>query len=513
MGMRLTEKRQNPWLKKLGRQVAIVIVVLIGNQLIVAQAVATASAKNQPTPSAQKPNILFLLSDDQLWSGLSVAMHPDYANSKSQVINTPHIARLAAQGMRFSRAYAPAPVCSPTRISLQTGKSPAQLNWTKAAPVITARDGLKLLPPSIDKNIQRSEVTVAELLRQQGYATAHYGKWHISGGGPAAHGYDESDGDTGNADAVPHAAPNPVDIFGMGQRAMDFMGRSRAAHKPFFIQMSYHALHHPENADPKLVQKYQRLLSNNDTKKAGRAALAEDLDRGVGLLMKRLDELGISDNTYVIYMSDNGSGGSKVLTGGKGNLWEGGVRVPLIVRGPNIAANSFNHQAVVGYDLLPTFYALAGGDQPLPVGVEGGSITHLLAGGSQPVLRAHSELVFHFPHYQSSTPHSVIYQGDYKLMHFYEDNSVKLFDLGRDIGESRDLSKQLPDLSNGLLAKLNARLASLNAGMPEINPAYDGVTEFDPKAHKGGKNKAGGKNANKPNKNSKKNKTAKQALR
>jgi arylsulfatase A-like enzyme len=259
-----------------------------------------------------QPNILFLLSDDQQWSGLSVAMHPDHAASRSQVIATPNVARLAAQGMRFSRAYAPAPVCSPTRISLQTGKSPAQLNWTKAAPVMTARDGLKLLPPTINRNISSNETTIGELLQQQGYATAHYGKWHIGGGGPAAHGYDQSDGDTGNEDAVPHTPPNPVDIFGMGRRAMDFMERSVAAQQPFFIQMSYHALHHPENADPKLVQKYQGLLakgeaSKGDSKKSGRAALAEDLDRGVGQLMAKLDALGISDNTYVIYMSDNGS--------------------------------------------------------------------------------------------------------------------------------------------------------------------------------------------------------------
>ena len=440
-----------------------------------------------------KPNILFLLSDDQSWSGLSVAMHPDHPTSKSKVIETPNIAQLASQGMIFSRAYAPAPVCSPTRISLQTGKSPAQLHWTKAAPVMTARDGLKLLPPTTDKNIAESEITIAELLKQQGYTTAHYGKWHIAGDGPNNHGYDESDGDTGNKDAIPHTPPNPVDIFGMGKRAMNFMERSVSAKKPFFIQMSYHALHHPENADPVLVKKYQSLMANDKgnakTKESGRAALAEDLDRGVGILMKKLDALGISKNTYVVYMSDNGSGGNKLLKGGKGSLWEGGIRVPLIIRGPGIKAGSIKNQAIVGYDLFPTFYHLAGGSQTLPNGVEGGNISPLLHGDIESITRPANNLVFHFPHYQGDTPHSVIYQDNFKLIYFYESNRSQLFDIEKDISETADLSLKKPELSENLLARLKGHLANINARMPAVNSDHDGVTEYDVKGRKKGKGK------------------------
>ena len=162
--------------------------------------------------AVDQPNFIFMLSDDQGWNGLSVPMHPDVAGSKGEIFRTPNLEKLAAQGMRFSSAYAPAPVCSPTRISVQTGKSPARLHWTKAAPAVPGR---KLIEPRLIKDLSKDEVTIGELLKRAGYATAHYGKWHISGGGPGAHGYDEHDGDTGNENAFKFTDPNPVDIFGM----------------------------------------------------------------------------------------------------------------------------------------------------------------------------------------------------------------------------------------------------------------------------------------------------------
>jgi arylsulfatase A-like enzyme len=307
--------------------------------------------------AAAPPNILFMLSDDQAWSGLSCQMHSDMPDSKNRIVQTPNIARLAEQGMRFSAAYAPAPVCSPTRISLQTGRNPAALGWTKAAP---AEMGHRLIEGDNRKSIRDDEVTIGQVLKSAGYATAHYGKWHLEGGGPEAHSYDESDGATGNQDAAPHLPPNPVDIFGMGSRAVDFMKRSQAAGKPFFIQMSYNALHYPENATPALVEKYRKLTSGRYDKEVGRAAIAEDLDRGVGELMSKLDAMGLSKNTIVIYMSDNGGSNRRTLNGGKGDVWEGGIRVPLIIRGPGIAANSWCHQRVVGYDFFPTFCRWAG---------------------------------------------------------------------------------------------------------------------------------------------------------
>ncbi len=311
--------------------------------------------------AAERPNIVLMLSDDQAWNGLSVPMHPDVAESRGRFMHTPNLEKLAAQGMRFSQAYAPAPVCSPTRISLQTGKSPAQLHWTKAAPPV---EGMKLIEPKLIKQLADKEVTIAELLREAGYATAHYGKWHIAGGGPGRHGYDEHDGDTGNENAFKFEDPNPVDIFGMAQRARAFMSRAKQQGQPFFIQLSWNALHASENASKQALAKYQSLMSGANDKAISTAAITEDLDRGVGQVLAAIDELDLAKTTYILYKSDNGAGGGgnggnpgkrAGLRGGKGGVWEGGLRVPLIVRGPGIVENSWCHVPVVGYDLFPTF--------------------------------------------------------------------------------------------------------------------------------------------------------------
>lgn len=434
----------------------------------------------------RQPNILFLLSDDQAWNGLSCAMHPDMPGSKNQYVQTPNIAKLASQGMRFSAAYSPASVCAPTRISLQTGKSPARCQWTKAAPSMTAEDGFRLIPPQNRRSIELEEVTIGELLQSAGYSTAHYGKWHIGGGGPESHGYDESDGNTGNRDAEPHVEPNPVDIFGMGKRAESFMEKNTKAGKPFFIQMSYHALHYPENATKSLVQKYRELIPRGNEKEIGRAAIAEDLDRGVGELLEKIDQLEIGDNTYVIYMSDNGSSTKNLLRGGKGGVWEGGIRVPLIIRGPGIAADSWCHERVVGYDFFPTWCKMAGVKQALPSGIEGGLIDHLLAGKTDQVKRPREELVFHFPHYQGDAPHTAMFLGNYKLLRFYEDNSLRLYNTS-DIAESKNLADQKPDVAKTMMEKMDGYLQLVNAQMPVPNSNYDPENPPGLKKKRGGK--------------------------
>ena len=443
--------------------------------------------------SADQPNILFLLSDDQSWNGLSCQMHPDIPGSAHRYIETPNIARLASEGRRFSAAYSPAPVCSPTRISLQTGKSPAQLNWTKAAPTMTAEDGFRLISPTINKRIPEEEVTIGEILQRAGYATALYGKWHLAGGGPESHGYHESDGETGNQDAAPFVEPNPVDIFGMGKRAAAFMKTSKDAGKPFFITCYYHALHYPQNATKALVEKYGQLNPKGNEKEIGRAAITEDLDGGIGLLLERLDKLGLRDNTYVVYMSDNGGGVRGLLQGGKGDVWEAGIRVPFIVRGPGIAPDSWCHERVVGFDLFNTFCELAGITEPLPENIEGGSITHLFEGGSTPVKRPSEELVFHFPHYQGDSPHTALFLGDYKLIRHYEDGSLKLFNISEDIGESRNLATTQPDIAANLESRMDAYLEKVNAQFPSPNPEFDPDNAPDIRGSNNKKKGGGGK--------------------
>jgi len=429
-------------------------------------------AADRNSGSAKRPNIVFMLSDDQAWNGLSVPMHPNVAGSKGEAFRTPNLEKLAAQGMRFSAAYAPSPVCSPTRISLQTGKSPAQLHWTKAAPAV---DGQKLIEPRLIKQLSTSEVTIGELLRGSGYATAHYGKWHIGGGGPAQHGYDESDGDTGNEHAYQFKDPNPVDIFGMASRAALFMEKNKKAGKPFFIQMSWNALHASENALKATLAKYEKLGSG---KNMTRAAITEDLDTGVGRLLKSIEDLGLAENTYVIYMADNGmgAGGRGPLSGGKGDVYEAGIRVPLIVRGPGVKPNSWCHTRVVGYDWFPTYCEWAGISRSnLPKGIEGGSIANLLLNDGQgKVTRSREGLFFHFPHYQSGeTPHSAVIFGDMKLIKHYEDNRLSLYDLSKDMRERNDLSKNLPNETTQLHKRLTDYLSSVNAQLPTINSRFD----------------------------------------
>ena len=432
--------------------------------------------------AADRPNIVFMMSDDQAWNGLSVPMHPDLDWSKSSIVETPNLEKLAAQGMRFTAAYAPASVCAPTRISLQTGKSPAAVHWTKASRSVTAVDGYKMIGPRNVRQIDRNETTIGELLRDAGYRTAHFGKWHINGGGPAAHGYDESDGDIGNEYAFQYRDPNPADIFGMAKRAAAFMEQSKKANKPFFIQMSWHALHAPQNALKTTLAKYaQRMNSSVDEKRVGSAAIAENLDTGVGMVIDAIDRLDLADNTFVIYMSDNGSGGGGGrrrgggLSGGKGSVWEGGIRSPFIIRGPGIPGNSWCHERIVGYDLFPTYCEWAGiASSKLPPQIEGGSIVNLLDDGKGLVKRPREEMVFHFPHYQSGDgPHSALFLGNYKLMKFYETERLALFDISADISEQNDLSTQQPQKVKELDGLLVKYLNDVDAQMAVSNPQYD----------------------------------------
>jgi arylsulfatase A-like enzyme len=461
---------------------------------------AALGADRGADPDADRPNIVFMLADDQGWNGLSVAMHPKVAASRGEIFQTPNLEKLAAEGMRFSSAYAPAPVCSPTRISLQTGKSPAQLHWTKAAP---PESGHRLLEPQLVKQIADDEATISEVLRKAGYATAHYGKWHIAGGGPGRHGYDEHDGDTGNEQAFQFTDPNPVDIFGMADRAGAFMAKNSKAGKPFFIQLSWNALHASENALKATLAKYERLTGSSGDKRTSTAAITEDLDTGVGRVLDAIDQLGLADTTYVISMSDNGSGGGGRrggLSGGKGSVWEGGVRVPLIVRGPGVAANSWCDVPVVGYDLFPTFCEWAKVPKAsLPQGLEGGSIAPLLAhDGRGEVQRPREELVFHFPHYQSgNTPHSAIRIGDLKLLTFYEDDSVKLFNLATDLGERNDLATTVPAEAARLRQRLERYLADVHAQLPTVNPRYDANAATAQPPARGGGGKGGMKRGKK----------------
>lgn len=438
--------------------------------------------------SADRPNIVLLISDDQAWYGTSVQMHPDIPNSKSDYYYTPRLEELAEQGMRFSSGYAPATVCAPTRASLQTGMSPAKNLWTKAAGTITVENNFSMIPMVHRRSLRDEEITIAEVLSEAGYTSAHYGKWHIDGGGPEANGYDEGDGNTSNEAAWPLDDPdNPLDVIGMSNRALDFMRRADEANTPFFVQISYYPLHEEDNASPETVARVEARERGTVHDSVLVSAITEDLDVGVGVIMDGLEELGLEDNTYLIYMGDNGHRdkdnpvGSNTLDseaplmGAKGNVSEGGIRVPFIIRGPGIDSESWSHVPVVGYDFFPTFaeWAEIESDQ-LPEGIEGGSLVALLEnGGAGEVVRANEGLVFHFPHYQAGSPQSSIRLGDYKLIKYYEGNRVALFDLSKDIGERNNLALQMPVKAAELEQRLDRYLASVNAQFPKVNLDFD----------------------------------------
>ncbi len=435
---------------------------------------------------AAGPNVVLILADDQGWTGSSVQMMPGRGDSRSDFYRTPSLERLAKAGMRFSDAYAPHPNCSPTRLAIQTGKSPAHLRMTdiigrNSGPFY---EGQKLIPPEHINAIPDREVTIGEFIKTHDpdYVTGHYGKWHLDGGGPGEHGYDFHDGATTNAEGST-PSPDPKRTPFVTARAIEFLERNRE--KPFFVQVSYFAVHLPIRAFGGSIARYEKADPGERHKHAGHAAMTDDLDAGVGMILDALDRLELSGDTYVIYTSDNGSyldwGADRVtsnrpLAGQKASTWEGGIRVPLIVRGPGVTPGVTSRVPVTGLDLFPTIRELLELFEPLPPGLEGGSFAGVLyEGGKGEVRRWRPELVWHFPHYQvdkGNAPMSSVRLGAWKLTKFYETGEVKLFDLRDDIGEEIDLSRKNPDKAKELEELLAAHLEAIDAPMAKPNPDW-----------------------------------------
>ncbi len=431
--------------------------------------------------SANKPNFVFIYADDMGWTGLSAAMDDKIIGSKSDFYDTPRLVKFASEGMRFSNAYSPAPMCTPSRASCLTGKSPAMLGVTSPGPAGGQPQKQRVIPPRHRNYMPADEITIAEILKRQNYVSAHFGKWHLSAGGPGEHGFDRHDGATGNGGPGAYVDPNPKDIFGVTNRANEFMAKQVAAQKPFYLQLSHYAVHGPYQALEKTKELFADQPAGDRHNDVTYAAMTKDLDASVGMVLDRIDELGISDNTYVVFMSDNGGGNPRnrsenaPLNKGKATLFEGGVRVPLIVRGPKIQANSFCRINVVGYDLFPTFCELASVGS-VPDNIEGVSLASILHGQAESFTRQPDEIIFHFPHYGQGprqAPQSSILAGNFKLIKQYDAGDLMLFDLAKDIGEANDLSKQLPEKTAELNDRLTAYLKRVNAQLPIENPNYD----------------------------------------
>jgi len=438
---------------------------------------------------SRSPNIVLILTDDQGWGATSVLMDKDVPASKSDFIKTPHLEKLADRGVIFSQAYAPHPNCSPTRYSIQTGKSPALLQMSD----IVGRhsgpffEGNRMIPPPHVNDIADEEITIAEWIKKHrpNYATAHFGKWHINGGGPEKHGYDASTGETSNREGETKD-PNPKRIFSITKTGNEWMEKQVAAKKPFFMQLSHYATHLSYQSRESTLDKAKARKPGERHNNALHAAMAEDLDTGVGMTLAKIKELGIEDNTYVIYIADNGTypvispgNVNGPLHGWKATTWEGAIRVPLIIAGPGIKHDRKKDMAV-GYDLFPTICDWLR-IKSLPEGIEGGSLAKLVSSDPHAdVVRPNDFLVFHFPHYQlqkGGQPSTSLHQGNYKLIKFWETGDYHLYDLSKDLDESENLAKVQSNRTVKMSQLLDQYLASIKAGIPTINTQFDPVKD------------------------------------
>lgn len=428
--------------------------------------------------SARPPNILFIMADDMGWSDLGC-----YGN---ELINTPHIDRVAAEGMRFTRAYA-MPVCTPTRVSIQSGKNTATLQIQHPNP--HNRPFAKLLTPRQYWRLPLEETTIAEALSTAGYRSYHTGKWG-SGRTRQDHGYapnpqQQLSGDYAEM-VYTFEAANPEKNLGTQVRqAAQFIQENQD--RPFFCMLSPVQVHTALEVRDDLVTKYSRRFA---TERSGihpiYAGMVEAFDDAVGIMLEVVDELGLADNTIVIVTSDNGGvenengyipGGwpEKVtnnwpLRSEKGTLYEGGIRIPLVFRWPGqIERNLVSDELVACYDFLPTFVDVADADLP-DTHLDGVSLLPVLTQGAT---IDRETLYWHYPRYHHSTPASAIIRGNLKLLHFYEDGRNELYNLAEDVGERFDLSESQPKLAADLKSDLDAWLISVNAAIPEPNPDFD----------------------------------------
>ncbi|MFZ5833025.1 MAG: sulfatase [Planctomycetota bacterium] len=459
-----------------------------------------------------RPNIVFILIDDMPWYGTSVRMDADNPGSAMAYIAMPNVEKLAEQGMVFRNARAAAGMCAPSRCSIQTGMMTARHLYSGNGGFGDKTDGtveylsrgkdatMPLLCPEPQGNIRHT--SIGEVLKTSGYATAHFGKWHLYGGGPANHGYDESDGDTDNKAFRPIdpatgektiTSEDPKLMFSITQRSVDFMERQARAGKPFFVQLSHYANHGQYQARKTTLEKYQNnpvfqkiAVKREQASSQLSAAMTEDLDTSIGRVLAKLDELGVADNTYVIFTSDNGhrdwNDGQEPLRGGKWWIWEGGLRVPLIVRGPGVPKGSRSAVNVVGYDWLPTFADLAGAAAHVPKDVDGVSLKPVLLGQPASESFVNRAIYFHYPHYRVSPPCSAIVAGDQKLLYFYEwpDNQF-FYDLNTDLGEQSNIATGRPEASRSLHRKMMDHLKAAGAYFPKPNANADPtIKKYDP---------------------------------
>ena len=447
-----------------------------------------------------KPNVIFILTDDLGWADLGCYGSTFY--------ETPNLDRLAKEGMRFTDGYAACNVCSPTRAAIMTGKYPARLritDWLTGRPDLPDQ---KLCRPKFQMFLPLSEVTLAEALKEAGYATAFVGKWHLgeeTNYYPEHQGFDLNIGGCGKGHPPSYFSPYGIPTLKDGPKgeylnerltdeALKFMEQSKD--RPFLLYFAHYAVHTPLQAKPAVIEKYRakaaklpasgpeflpdrgrnvRQIQNHPTY----GAMVEGLDDSVGRVLDKLKDLGLETNTIVFFTSDNGglstSEGTPTanlpLRTGKGWAFEGGVREPLLVKWPGVTQpGSVSHEQVISTDFYPTILDMLGLPARPQQTMDGVSVAAAFKGKPLP----ERPLFWHYPHYsnQGGPPHGAVRLGNYKLIEWYEDMNVELFNLKDDLGEQLDLAKSQPKKAKELTKLLHNWRDSVKAQMPTPNPNY-----------------------------------------
>lgn len=438
-----------------------------------------------------KPNVVLVFIDDLGWKDLGC-----YGND---FVETPNIDRLAAEGVRFSDFYAAGAVCSPTRCALQSGQNQARIGITAHIPGHW-RPFERVITPRPTMALPLDTVTIGEALKSAGYTTGYVGKWHLGTGPqfqPDQQGYDFSaviGGPhlpgryrvQGRSDLQP--GPNQYRTDFEAELCIDFIKENRE--RPFFLMLSPFAVHIPLGAMSEKVEKYRRKAAeqNRELPHPVYAAMIEHCDDMVGRIVDAIDDTGLSDNTMVIFTSDNGGlyrrydyreqaddtvSDLAPLKGEKGSLHEGGVRVPLIVKYPPLAkAGSICSEPTITYDFYPTLVELAGGALPTNQTIDGLSLMPLLSDPNSRLER--DALHWHYPHYHHDRPASSIRERDWKLIEYLDDTGdIELYQIGKDLGETKNLVSERPGRVADLKKKLQTWRSDVVARMPIPNPSYD----------------------------------------
>lgn len=455
-------------------------------QFLASLPAARLAAAAQP---ARLPNFVFILADDLGARDLT----PD-GNTFHE---TPALHRLAGDGVRFTNAYAACPVCSPTRASIMTGKYPARLKVTDWIAGRRQWPTARVITPPNKLQLGLEEITLAEALKTKGYSTAHVGKWHLGGQGyePEKQGFDVNI--AGDHRGAPRSFFGPFDMpnFPAGSKddelterltteACNFIAKQRRE-QPFFMYFAHYTVHTPIQAREAMAERYRRKLDGKPWPDPVYAAMVESLDNSVAAVRKTLEKSGLARDTVIVFFSDNGGlryegGGKRLVTSnaplraGKGHLYEGGIREPLYIHWPGVAKpGRVVDTPVSSVDFFPTLLEMAGMKPPRPV--DGVSLAPLLRGGPAPAREA---IYWHYPHYsnQGGAPGGAIRMGDWKLIEFYEDGRLELFNLKDDPGETVNLARKNAQKAREMHAKLRVWRTETNALMPDPNPNYDPAT-------------------------------------